>query len=182
MLAYKYLGVKILDDDMLLAMENRVQRLVGQWAAERPDLDLATMATVARLMTVGTLMRQAIDALATEHGTTQEEGDILFTLRRSGAPYRLPPSRLSSALLVSSGTMTGRLDRLEARGLVVRVPSATDRRSVEIQLTDDAREAVDRIVTEHVAREQQMLAPLTARERTTLDGLLDKLLAGLDGA
>jgi len=62
------------------------------------------------------------------------------------------------------------------------VPSATDRRSVEIQLTDEAREAVDRIVTEHVAREQQMLAPLTARERATLDGLLDKLLAGLDGA
>jgi DNA-binding MarR family transcriptional regulator len=161
-------------------MENRVQRLVGQWARERPDLDVATMATVARLLTVGQLAGASIERLAGAHGVTREEGDVLFSLRRAGAPYRLLPSQLSAALLVSSGTMTGRLDRLEARGMIRRVPSPTDRRSVLIELTPAAVAVVDRVITEHVAREAEFLAPLTDRDRATLDRLLDKLLAAHD--
>jgi len=161
-------------------MENRVTRLVGQWAAERPDLDLRTMATVARLLTAAELADASIQALAGDHGLTRDEGDVLFALRRSGAPYRLLPSQLSAALLVSSGTMTGRLDRLERRGAIRRVPSPTDRRSVLIELTPEALAAVDRAVERHVAGEAEFLAPLTAKDRDALDRILDKLLAAHD--
>ena len=79
---------------------------------------------------------------------------MLFTLRRSGPPYRLAPAKLSESLLVSSGTLTSRLDRLEAKGLIERVPHPSDRRSVEVQLTPRAREIADEAVTIHVANEQ----------------------------
>ena len=158
---------------------DRVDRLVGQWAGERPDLDLQTMGEVARLMAVGQLIERRIDAMAAAFGVDRGQGDVLFALRRAGAPYRLSPSRLTDALLVTSGTMTNRLDRLEARGLIRRLPNPDDRRGVVIELTPEAREVVDRAVTEHVAREQEMLAPLSDAERHQLDRILRKLLAHL---
>ncbi|MDQ2631281.1 MAG: MarR family transcriptional regulator [Actinomycetota bacterium] len=159
---------------------DRVEALVAQWEAERPDLDLETMALAARLLGVGRMIDARIGALAAEHGMTVGEGDILLTLRRSGAPYRLLPTQLTGSLLVSSGTMTNRLDRLERRGLVERVPNPEDRRSVEIALTDEGRELVDAVIGEHVAREQEMLAPLSARERETLTRILRKLAAHVE--
>ena len=108
------------------------------------------------------------------------EGDILLTLRRSGPPHRLLPSQLTDSLLVSSGTMTNRLDRLERRGLIERVPNPEDRRSVEIALTESGRELVDGVVGEHVAREREMLAPLSGRERETLTRILRKLAAHIE--
>lgn len=160
--------------------EDRVDRLVGQWAGERPDLDLDTMAQVARLLAVAGLVERRIAAMASEQGMTPGEGDVLFTLRRAGAPFRLSPSRLSGSLLISSGAMTNRLDRLEERGLVRRIPNPDDRRSLEIELTPKARRLVDDLVGEHVAREQQMLEPLTPAERSQLEAITRKLLAHLD--
>ena len=163
-----------------MAEPDRVEALVSQWAAERPDLDLETMALAARLLGVGRMIDGRIGALAAEHGMTVGEGDILLTLRRAGAPYRLLPTQLTDSLLVSSGTMTNRLDRLERRGLVERVPNPEDRRSVEIALTDSGRKLVDEVIGEHVAREQEMLAPLSAREREALTRILRKLAAHIE--
>jgi len=89
------------------------------------------------------------------------------------------PSQLSAALLVSSGTMTSRLDRLERLGLIRRVPNPEDRRSVEIELTPEGVRLVDAAVSAHVAAEQAMLAPLSTRERQQLDRLMIKLAGGL---
>jgi DNA-binding MarR family transcriptional regulator len=166
---------------MLSAMRapDHVERVVGQWAAERPDLDLDTMATVARVLRAAELINAEINGLATRHGVTQAEGDILFSLRRAGPPYRLTPSQLSGALLVSSGTLTSRLDRLEGKGLIRRHPHPTDRRSMEIELTELGRKGVDAAVTQHVAREQAMLEPLSPREREQLDRLLRRLVVHL---
>jgi DNA-binding MarR family transcriptional regulator len=160
-------------------MDDRVGRLVAQWEAERPDLDLETMASAARVMAAGQLVSAQVEALAGEYGMSRAEGDLLFTLRRAGAPYRLLPSQLSGALLVSSGTMTSRLDRLEARGLIRRVPNPDDRRSVAVELTRRGLALVDEAVTRHVDAEREMLAPLSARERATLDRLLAKLIERL---
>jgi DNA-binding MarR family transcriptional regulator len=160
--------------------EDRVDRLVGQWRDERPDLDLDTMALVARLLTVARLIERRIAAMAAEQGLTQGEGDVLFTLRRAGPPYRLSPSRLAESLLVSSGAMTNRLDRLEERGLVRRIPNPSDRRSLAIELTAKARRLVEELVGEHVAREQRMMEPLSRSERKQLQGLTRKLLAHLE--
>jgi DNA-binding MarR family transcriptional regulator len=159
---------------------DRVDALVSQWQAERPDLDLDTMALAARLLGVGRMIDARIGALAAEHGMNVGEGDILLTLRRAGAPHRLSPTQLTDSLLVSSGTMTNRLDRLERRGLVERVPNPEDRRSVAIALTESGRQLVDEVLGEHVAREQEMLAPLSARERETLTRILRKLAAHIE--
>jgi DNA-binding MarR family transcriptional regulator len=158
---------------------DQIDALVGQWGAVRPDLDLTTMARVARLLEVARQVEARIAALAASAGVDLAEGDVLFTLRRAGAPHRLSPSAISAALLVSSGTLTSRLDRLERKGLIRRVPHPTDRRSTEVELTPAALKAVDAAVTRHVANEQAMLGALSEREQEQLDRLLRKLLASL---
>lgn len=157
--------------------EDRVELLVGQWERERPDLDLESMALVARLLNVARRFEREIAAQASRHGLTVGEGDVLLTLRRAGSPFRLSPGKLSESLLVSSGTMTNRLDRLERRRLVKRSPNPADRRAVEIALTPAGRELVDEAVGEHVAREAELLSPLSAAERRKLAAILRKLEA-----
>lgn len=164
---------------MASSSPDRLDQLAAQWAAERPDLDHEVMATVGRLLTLGTLIGRRLDATAAEHGLDRGQGDVLFTLRRAGAPYRLAPSQLTASLLVTSGTMTNRLDRLEQRGLVRRRPNPEDRRGLDVELTEEGRELVDRLVGEHVAGEQDMLAPLSATERAQLVRITRKLLAHL---
>jgi DNA-binding MarR family transcriptional regulator len=159
--------------------EDPIGQLVAQWEPERPDLDLRTMATVGRLLGVGRLVGAELGAMAAEHGLDVSEADLLFTLRRSGSPYRLTPSELSRSLLVSSGTLTSRLDRLERKGLVRRAANPADRRSVEVVLTDAGRELVDGVVSEHVRNEQEMLSVLSEREIDDLNRLTVKLLAHL---
>ncbi len=139
------------------------------------------MATVGRLLAVGTLIGRRLDAFAARHDLDRGQGDVLFTLRRAGPPYRLSPTTLAESLLVTSGTMTNRLDRLEKRGLIRRLPNPKDRRALDIELTDQARELVDRLIGEHVANEQQMLEPLSESERRQLVRITRKLLAHLSG-
>jgi DNA-binding MarR family transcriptional regulator len=161
--------------------EDEVDRLIAGWARERPDLELAPMAAVARLLRAAGLVMAGLERTAREHGIQVAEGDVLFTLRRSGEPFRLQPSDLSAALLVSSGTLTNRLDRLERKGLIERVPHPTDRRSTEVALTEKGFELADGIVAEHVENERRMLSGLDPKELERLDGLLRRLLAGFPG-
>jgi DNA-binding MarR family transcriptional regulator len=158
---------------------DHVDRLVAQWAGERPDLDLDAMATVARLLNLARGIEARLSAFAADYDLSIPEADVIFTLRRSGSPYRLSPSAMSEALLVPSGTMTNRLDRLERKGLVERVRHPTDRRSMEVQLTEKGRKLADEAVTLHVENEERMLEPLSERERATLDRLTRRLLAHL---
>jgi DNA-binding MarR family transcriptional regulator len=166
---------KLLD----VAGDDRIDELVAQWRSERPDLDVDVMAVVARLLAVGALVGRRLDEFAARHGLDRGQGDVLFTLRRAGAPYRLSPSRLAQSLLVTSGTMTNRLDRLEERGLVERVANPSDRRGLDVQLTTAGLRLADGLVAEHVANEQQMLEPLSERERADLVRITRKLLAHL---
>ena len=158
---------------------DHLDALAAQWSTERPDLDVEVMATVGRLLAVGALIGRRLDAFAAQHDLDRGQGDVLFTLRRAGAPYRLSPTTLAESLLVTSGTMTNRLDRLEKRGLIRRLPNPNDRRALDIELTDEARELVDRLIGEHVANEQQMLEPLSESERKQLVRITRKLLAHL---
>ncbi len=158
---------------------DRIDRLAAQWRAERPDLETGVMAEVGRLLVIARAIERRLEATAAEFGVHPSEGDVLFTLRRAGAPHRLSPKGLADALLVTSGTMTNRLDRLEARGLVRRLPDPRDRRGLLVELTEAGRELADRAVEVHVAREEEMLAGLTPRERAQLSRLARKLLATL---
>ncbi len=154
-----------------------VGELFAAWERERPDLDVSTMITVGRVLRFAGEARTAIAANAKTYGVSIEEGDILFTLRRSGAPYLVSPTAIAAALLVPSGTLTGRLDKLERLGTIERVPDPSDRRAMSVRLTAQGLEATDTAITAHVALEQQLLAPLSERERAQLDRLMTKLLA-----
>jgi DNA-binding MarR family transcriptional regulator len=162
-----------------MAAPDRIDSLVAQWKRERPDLDPDAMAVVGRLLAVAALAGRRLDAFAAEHGFDRGQGDVLFALRRAGAPYRLSPSELAGALLVTSGTMTNRLDRLEQRGLIERLANPNDRRGLDVQLTPEGKRLVDDLVGRHVENEEQMLAPLSARERDQLVRITRKLLAHL---
>lgn len=158
---------------------DRLDELIDQWKAERPDLDPEVMASVGRIGAVSSLIGKRLSEAAASRGLDTGQGDVLFTLRRAGKPYRLSPSELVASLLVTSGTMTNRLDRLEGMGLIERRPNPEDRRGMDVQLTGKGLRLVDEIIPEHLANETKILEPLTQRERDQLDRLMRKLLAGL---
>src|SRR3712207_9430036 len=126
------------------------------------------MALVGRVLVVAGLIQKRLETFAAERGVQVGEADVLFTLRRAGEPFRLAPSQLTASLLVTSGTMTNRLDRLEERGLVRRRPNPTDRRGLDVELTARRRKLVDASIGEHLPNEALMLAPLTPPARRQL--------------
>ena len=160
---------------------DRIERLLGAWRVERPDLDVDTMILVARLLAVAHLVADGHERAA-RRGADAAAADVevLFALCRGGPPFRAMPSRLATALLVPGPTMTSRLDRLEHRGLVRRVPSSTDRRSVVVELTEAGRRLADEAVGRHVADERALLEPLRAGEQTALSESLRRLLLAHD--
>ena len=160
---------------------DHVDRLIGQWEQERPDLDLAPMATFGRLGRLHALATRTISDVFARHGLQIGEFDVLAALRRSGEPFVMKPSDLARTLMLSPAGMTNRVDRLEAAGWIDRHNDPDDRRSSLVRLTDDGRELVDRAVTDHVANEARLLEPLSATERAALDRALRTLLRQFDG-
>lgn len=161
-------------------MRDAVDLITEQWARERPDVDVSPMAIVGRINRIARILEQELRRFFAAHGLETWEFDVLATLRRSGAPAGLTAGALNRAAMVTSGAITNRIDRLAAKDLVRRVPSPNDRRSCLIQLTDDGRELVDRLLPLHVANEQRLLAELGADERTQLVELLRTLAVALD--
>jgi DNA-binding MarR family transcriptional regulator len=159
---------------------DHVDALVAQWREQRPDLDLAPMATIGRLGRLHALASARIESVLREHGLGIGEFDVLAALRRAGEPFAMAPSALARLVMLTAAGMTNRVDRLVAAGLVEREPDPDDRRSVVVRLTPEGRTLVDAAVTDHVANEARLLEPLSERERETLDRLVRKLVAGLE--
>ena len=156
---------------------DRVDELMEAWQRERPDLDHTVMASLGRIFHVAAAIDARFEAQARRYDLTRADVDVLFTLRRAGPPYRMLPSRMADSLMIASGTMTARLDRLEQRGLVERRPNPEDRRSVEVGLTDRGFRLTEAGISAHVEHEERILAALSQRERAALDRALRKLLA-----
>src|SRR5882762_1948447 len=145
---------------------DRAAIAVEQWARERPDLPALPMAVFGRLSDAAErVMRDHLNPLFAEAGLQPGEFDVLATLRRSGKPYMLSPTRLYEALMISSGGMTARLDRLERAGLIERCPDPNDRRGKLIGLTDAGRALIDETIGKHVANEQRILSSLSQAEQ-----------------
>ena len=157
-----------------------VDEIAAQWRALKPDLDVRAMATVGRLGRVCALGERLIEARLREYGLAIGDFDVLAALRRSGAPHRLTPTQLYKALMITSGAMTNRIDRLERRGLITRLDDPDDRRGVLVCLSEEGRALLDDAVTAHVENEAHILSALTRAEQAALDGLLRKLLAGFE--
>lgn len=161
-------------------MQDRAQLAAEQWQQQRPDLDDFAMAVIGRLGELSQLIsRDHLLPFFAEHNLQAGEFDVLATLRRSGEPYALTPTVLYESAMISSGGMTSRIDRLEKTGLVERRKHPSDRRGVLVALTPAGFELIERILTDHVANLQRILAVLDDAERRQLHGLTGKLLAGL---
>jgi DNA-binding MarR family transcriptional regulator len=159
---------------------DRADIAIEQWRRERPDLPALPMLIFWRLLDAAEgVMRDHMNPLFAEAGLQPGEFDVLATLRRAGKPYMLSPTRLYEAVMISSGGMTNRLDRLERAGLVERRPDPNDRRGKLIALTDAGKRVIDETIGRHVENEQRLLSVLTAAEQQKLNALLRKLIGGL---
>ena len=154
-----------------------MDRLLEDWQRERPDLDLAPMQVLSRVSRLGHHLDRARRASFTAHGIESWEFDVLAALRRAGTPYELSPGRLIKETLVTSGTMTNRVDRLVARRLVERLPDPNDRRGVLVRLTAEGRTKVDGALANLLDRERELLAGLDATAQERLASLLRDLVA-----
>jgi len=161
--------------------KDAVDRIVAQWARERPELDSGPMAVIGRLHRLADLLEGELRTVFASAGLGNGDFDVLASLRRAGAPYRLSPGDLSASTMVTSGAVTKRVDRLEQKGLVKRSVSAADGRGREIELTPRGRKLTDAIVVDHWANEDRLLAALDETERDQLVGLLRKLLLSVEG-
>ena len=146
--------------------------MVEQWQRERPDVDPSSMAVFARLTRAHLAASRAIEATLGRHGLNRGEFDLLASLRRSSAPYRLSPGDLARAMVLSPAATTNRMRRLEDRGLVVRRPDPVDGRFGVVELTGAGKEVVDAAVTDHVATLDRLLAGLRGADREALPQLL----------
>lgn len=158
-----------------------VDAILAQWQRERPDLDASPMGPIGRLKRCAARMEQRLEPCFAEFGLNLWEFDMLATLRRAGAPSRLSPTDLFSTLMVTSGTMTHRLKRLETKGWVERLPNELDARSMLVQLTPEGLALIDRAVEAYVENERRILSALPAAVLADLDDQLSVLLLTLEG-
>jgi DNA-binding MarR family transcriptional regulator len=165
---------------MTVVTTDRVDEILAEWARERPELDTTAMGVVGRLMLVARLADGRLAAPLRERGLERGWFDLLAALRRAGRPYELNPKALMESVMLSSGGMTKRLDTMERAGLIERRPDPADRRGTLVRLTRAGKRAIDRAVELHVANEDRLLASLEPDEARALDGLLRKLLGGLE--
>jgi DNA-binding MarR family transcriptional regulator len=159
---------------------DRVDKVIKQWGQERPDLDVSSMELIGRLVRVYKFLGQGMTQTFSEHGLNAANFDVLATLRRSGPPYALSPNDLISSTMVTSGTMTNRIDQLTKAGLVERIRNPDDGRSVVASLTKAGFKLIDAAVTDHVATLEQLTSGLSKDEQKHLNTLLKKFLQSLE--
>jgi DNA-binding MarR family transcriptional regulator len=161
-------------------LRDEVDDLVAAWRAQRPDLDVEPMQVLSRISRLARHLDIARRGAFAEHGLESWEFDVLSALRRQGPPFQLTPGALLRATLVTSGTMTNRIDRLERKGLVRREPDPRDKRGVLVILTGSGQERVDAALAGLLSRERALLAALDAGERRNLADLMRILLVPFD--
>ena len=156
----------------MLESTDEVDRVIAAWRRERPDLDVSPLAVLSRVTRLARHLDLARRSAFARSGLESWEFDVLAALRRAGAPYRLSPGALLTQTLVTSGTMTNRIDRMVAHGLMRREPSPDDRRGVLVRLTDEGLARVDAAMAEFLAVEARILRDLSPRDQERLADLL----------
>lgn len=160
---------------------DQVDLIQAQWAQEKPELDTSPMGVVGRISRISRHLDRLLQKNFSQFNLNGGEFDVLATLRRSGQPYQLTPTELFNSLMLSSGAMTNRLDRLEDAGLIRRNPNPNDRRGILVTLTEQGIELMNRAYPAHIMNEEQILSSLTMADREALTDLLRKLLLSFEG-
>jgi DNA-binding MarR family transcriptional regulator len=161
-------------------LRDEVDELVAGWHTERPDLDVEPLQVLSRVSRLAKHLDRARTAAFASHDLQVWEFDVLSALRRQGPPYQMSPGALLHATLVTSGTMTNRIDRLAEAGLVSRHPDPQDKRGVLVTLTARGRAAVDAALEDLLRSERELLTGLDRGQRRELAALLRILLAPFD--
>jgi DNA-binding MarR family transcriptional regulator len=156
--------------------------MLDAWRAEQPDVDVSPIAIFGRITRIERYEATALREVYRRHQVDAGEYRVLAALRRSGPDYRLTPTELYRNVLVSSATMTERLDRLEHRGLIARLPANRDRRSVLVELTPRGRAVIDQAHIDMLGTQAALLDGLSPRDQSSLAKLLGKLAALLEQA
>lgn len=161
-----------------MTTKDPVDAITAQWAKVRPELDTAPMAVYGRIYRIARAMGDRIEKAYERFGISRGEFDVLATLRRSGEPYTLSPRQLSATLMLTTGGMTGRLDKLERAGLLSRSPDPHDRRGLRVTLSERGLEIVDEAVVAGLELQREGLEGLGEEQVEQLQELLRQLLAG----
>lgn len=160
---------------------DRIDHFRAQWQRELPDLDTEPMAVLGRMYRLSNLVRPGIEATFAEFGLDRGEFDVVSTLLRSGPPYRLTPTELYSSLMISSGGLTHRLDRLVKAGLVERGKSPSDGRVSYVTLTEEGRSRTEAAFRRDMANEADLLGGIDPEKRAALSELLRELMLAVEG-
>ena len=155
---------------------DQIDKILTQWRDEAPSLDLSSLAVIGRIFQLARLLEKHRETVLADFDLNLWSFDMLATLRRQGPPYQLKPTELYGLLMLSSGAMTNRIDRLEKAGWVTRLRDPDDRRSVIVQLTNQGMEYVDAVMPVLFERENRLLDDLSQAETETLIALLRKFL------
>jgi len=157
-----------------------VDKILAQWKRERPDLDASPMGVIGRLSRLSQYIDHALQTGFAPLGITPGEFDVLATLRRAGRPFQLNPTSLYQALMLSSGAMTNRLDRLEKAGYIKRLPDPNDRRGTLVRLTSNGLRLVDQAVEVHLQNEERLIADLSVDEQEQLARIFRRWLRSFE--
>lgn len=161
---------------MTVERHDRVEQILAAWGRERPDVDVSSIGIITPLWRLGTMVMENRARTLRAHDLDQSHLDVLGTLRRAGAPYRLTAGELSRRCQVTAGATTQRVAAMEERGWVERIREEPDRRVVYIQLTADGLERLDEIFADVMAGDERMLAGLSGTQRAGLESALRHLL------
>ncbi|MDW6093591.1 MarR family winged helix-turn-helix transcriptional regulator [Vibrio rhizosphaerae] len=154
-----------------------IDRIVSQWATEKPELNTLPMSVFGRILHLTKHLEQEIASVHKRYDLKMGEFDVLATLLRSGAPYQLTPSALISTAMLTSGAMTNRLDKLEQKNLITRIHSHVDRRSITVQLTEQGYQLINQALAEHVQTQERLISALNQTEQAQLSALLKSWLS-----
>lgn len=165
-----------------MAQSDEVDRIVAAWRRERPDLDPEPLQVFSRLSRLSRHLELARRAAFTKYGLESGAFDVLSALRRAGEPYELTPGKLLAETMVTSGTMTNRIDRLVRDGFVQRAAAVGDRRVVRVRLTESGKAIVDAAMADLLRRETELLTGLSRPQRNDLADLLRALAAPFENA
>lgn len=163
-------------------MIDAVDRIIEQWHRERPELDVSSLGIVGRMSRITAALERSMAATFAEHRLQAGWYDVLASLRRSGGACELAPSALLETMMLTSGAITKRIQRMEEAGLVSRRVDPADGRGVLVHMTEHGAATLDAATVDHLANQRRLLGGLTTRERSDLERLLRRFAAALPDA
>ncbi|MCK9782777.1 MULTISPECIES: MarR family winged helix-turn-helix transcriptional regulator [Enterobacterales] len=159
---------------------DRIDNITKQWQRERPDLDISPMGLIGRLGNITLHLSREMEKVFSQFGLNTSSFDVLATLRRAGDPYTLSPGEMLSTLMVTSGTMTNRIDQLEKAGWVIRNVNPEDGRSFLVSLTAEGLKLINQVIEAHAENQKRLVSGLSQQEQQALNQLLKVFLNTLE--